>query len=96
MRDAGAPTTRVLDGHGGNDLFGHFAGHRPENALTDGRMCGTDCVGGNARFANGKNLRRRLDVEPADQRGESRRVEVVDSGSGGGQLHGMAPLGSQV
>jgi hypothetical protein len=68
VRDAGAPTTCVLDGHGGNDLFGHFAGHRPENALTDGGMCGTDCVGGNAWFANGKNLRRRLDVEPADQR----------------------------
>ncbi|MDT5006184.1 MAG: hypothetical protein QOJ24_3360 [Mycobacterium sp.] len=86
----------MLDGHGGHDLFGRFAGHRPENALTDGGMCGTDCVCGNVPFANGKDVRRRLDVEPADQRGEFRSVEVVDSGSGGSQLHSMPPLGSQV
>jgi hypothetical protein len=86
----------MLDGHGGHDLFGRFAGHRPENALTDSGMCGTDCVCGNVPFANGEDVRRRLDVEPADQRGEFRSVEVVDSGSGGSQLHSMPPLGSQV
>jgi hypothetical protein len=84
MPDAGAPMTCVLDGHSGHDLLGHFAGHRPKNALTDDGMCGTNCGGGNARFANGKNLRRRLDVEPADQIGESRSVEVVDAGSRSG------------
>jgi hypothetical protein len=74
----------VLDGHGGHNLLGRFAGHRPENAFTHSGMRGTNCVGGYARFPNGKNLRRRLDVEPADQSGESRSVEVVDSGSRGG------------
>jgi hypothetical protein len=86
----------VLDGHGGHDLLGNFVGNSSEKALTDGGMCGSDGVGSNARFANGKHVRRRLDVEPADQRSESRSVEVVDRRSRSGQLHCVASLGGQV
>jgi hypothetical protein len=96
VREPGVPTPLVLDWHGGHDLFGRFAGHRPENALTYSGMCGTDGVCGNAPFANGKNLRRRLDVEPADQCGESGSVEAMDGGPGGGQLDRMAALRGQM
>ena len=53
-------------------------------------------LGDNAPSGSGKNLRRRLDVEPADQCGESGSVEAMDRGSGGGQLDRMAALRGQV
>ena len=96
MFETGPPAGRVLDGHGGHDLIDGFVGHRPQDALADRRISNTDYIGGDAGAGRCKNLDRRLEVEPADQSGESGSVEMVDGGSRGGQLHGMAPLGSQV
>ena len=75
MRYAGPPTTRVLDGHGGHDLLGRFAGHCPENALTDDGMRSANHLLGDAGSGSGKDLRRRLDVKSADPSGESGSVE---------------------
>ena len=63
VREPGVPTTCVLDGHGGHDLLGHFAGHRPENALTYNRMRSANHLLGDAGSGSGKDFRRRLDVE---------------------------------
>ena len=93
--DAAPPADCVLDRHGGHDLLGGFVRHRPEHAFSGDRY-GTDCVGGDARTGDGKNLSCRLGVEPAYQCGESGGVEVMNSGSRGSQLHGMTSLGGQV
>ena len=87
---------RVLGRHGGHDLFVASLGHRPEHALSDGGIGGTDCVGGDAgpraaRTSVADSMSSRL--ISAASRGS---VEVMDRGSGGGQLDRMAALGGQV
>ena len=96
MREAGAPTALRARRAWRPRSVVLCAGHRPEHALTDDRMGGANDVGGDAGSASGKNLRRRLDVESADQCGEAGSVEVMHRGSRGGQLDGMAALGGQV
>ena len=96
MREPVPPAGCVLGRHRGHDLCGVGVGHRPQHALADDRMGGADHVGGDAGSGGGEDLGGRLGVEPADQRGEPGRVEVVHGRPWGGELHGMTPLGGQV
>ena len=97
MREAGAPSGRVLGRHGGQDLCGVGVGHRPRARalrLLDGRR-------GPRRRRRGIPVAARTSAADSvssrlTSAASAGRVEVVHGGSWGGELDGVTALGGQV
>jgi hypothetical protein len=86
----------VLQRHGGHNLLDHCAGERPENPLTDDRMCCANHLLGDPGSGSREDFGRRLDVESAHQSGQAGCVEAMDRGQRGGQLDCVTALRGQV